>query len=262
MGELAARRRVSVIGIGPGDIRNITLAAIDGLTRASAIFIPRKGDEKAGLAEIRRALCDRYVENPDQRVVEFDMPVREQGGDYRVAVDDWHARIAEEYERLFARHLTEADIGAFLVWGDPGLYDSTLRILERVRRRGAFDLDIEVVPGITSVQALSAKHKIPLNDIGSPVTVAPARRLQDALAAGAESVVVMLGSGRELGAIDPDAEIYWGANLGLPDETLIAGRLGAVADEIAQARAQLRRENGWVMDVYLVRKRPNKAAPG
>ena len=31
----------------------------------------------------------------------------------------------------------EGECGAFLVWGDPTLYDSTLRIIEKIHSKGA-----------------------------------------------------------------------------------------------------------------------------
>ncbi|MBO0222908.1 hypothetical protein J0689_26885, partial [Vibrio parahaemolyticus] len=76
--------------------------------------------------------------------------------DYGVAVEDWHAARAALYESLIAEHLDEGERGAFLVWGDPSLYDSTLRILERVLARGRVAFTHDVIPGITSVQALAA----------------------------------------------------------------------------------------------------------
>ncbi len=53
---------------------------------------------------------------------------------------------------------------------------------------------------------------------------------------------------------DEDAEIVWGAYLGTADEILIAGRLGDVKHEIQAVRAQAKRDKGWIMDTYLLRK--------
>ena len=55
------------------------------------------------------------------------------------------------------------EVGAFLVWGDPSLYDSTIRVIQQIIADGATAFDYEVIPGITSVQALAAQHKIALN---------------------------------------------------------------------------------------------------
>ena len=82
---------------------------------------------------------------------------------------DWHAARADVWARALLDELPDDGVGAFLAWGDPSLYDSTLRILELVARR--IDLRFDVVPGITAIQALTARHRIPLNDVGEPVLI-------------------------------------------------------------------------------------------
>ena len=51
-----------------------------------------------------------------------------------------------------------------------------------------------------------------------------------------------------------DVEIFWGAYLGTANEILISGKLAEVRDEIAAVRQQARRQHGWIMDIYLLRK--------
>ncbi|TIW66348.1 MAG: precorrin-6A synthase (deacetylating), partial [Mesorhizobium sp.] len=123
-------RKLLVIGIGAGNPEHMTVQAISGLNRADVLFIPDKGAKKTDLAELRRQICDRFVTNPKSRRVEFDVPVRaEPSPSYRATVDDWHEAIAEIYEGLIRDELAEDGCGAFLIWGDPSLYDSALRIL-------------------------------------------------------------------------------------------------------------------------------------
>ncbi len=56
-------------------------------------------------------------------------------------------------------------------------------------------------------------------------------------------------------------EIVWGADLGGPDEVLIAGPLAEVADRIDAALAAQRARKGWVMDCHLRRRpRPGRSA--
>ena len=54
--------------------------------------------------------------------------------DYETAVADWHEARAAAYEQVLRDH--DGDAG-FLVWGDPAFYDSTLRVLEKVRHHGS-----------------------------------------------------------------------------------------------------------------------------
>ncbi|WFU47131.1 precorrin-6A synthase (deacetylating) [Sinorhizobium terangae] len=249
-------RHILIIGIGAGNPEHVTIQAINALNKADVLFIPTKGAKKTELAEVRREICARYVTRSDSRTVEFAVPVRQtEGRSYSGSVDDWHESIAAIYEALLIGELGEGQTGAFLVWGDPMLYDSTIRIVERVKARGHVAFDFEVVPGITSLQVLCASHRIPLNLVGKPVEITTGRRLAESFPDKSETAVVMLDGEQAFQNIDdPDAEIYWGAYLGTPDEIVISGRLADVKEEILRVRAEARQRIGWIMDIYLLRK--------
>lgn len=249
-------RNILIIGIGAGNPDHMTVEAIEALNRADVLFIPDKGEEKAALRSLRETICARFIRQPGYRMVPIAIPKRaEAGADYRGVVDDWHERIAASYRALFETELAEGETGALLVWGDPALYDSTLRIMERVAASG-LALDWQVYPGISSVQVLAARHRIPLNSIGGPILVTTGRRLAAGFPADQDSVVVMLDGEQSFGAIDPEGlEIYWGAYLGTPDEILLAGPLAKLSAEISQVRAEARARHGWIMDTYLLRRR-------
>ena len=152
------------------------------------------------------------------------------------------------------RSSRKGECGAFLVWGDPSLYDSTLRILDSLRATASFELDYEVIPGISAVQALAAAHKLPLNRIGKSIVITTGRKLAEGFPTNADSVVVMLDGQSAFNSVDQDLEIYWGAYIGTDDEILVAGRLREVADEIERVRKAARERKGWIMDTYLLRK--------
>ncbi|CAN7653203.1 precorrin-6A synthase (deacetylating) [Rhizobium sp. LjRoot98] len=249
-------RNILVVGIGAGNPEHMTVQAINALNKASVLFIPTKGDAKAQLADIRRDIVSRYVTNPRSRVVEFEIPVRQVADrSYHRSVDEWHAAISSAYERLLTEELDEGQTGAFLVWGDPMLYDSTIRIIERVRALKTIVFDYAVIPGITSIQALAASHRIPLNLVGKPVEITTGRRLTDSFPQKSETAVVMLDGEQAFMKIDdPGARIYWGAYLGTEQEIIISGRLADVRDDILKARASARALHGWIMDIYLLQK--------
>lgn len=243
-------KHLLLIGIGPGNPRQITLEAIDGLNRADVFFVLDKGEAKDDLLSLRKTLLERHVTRAC-RVVQVQDPVRDGGAaDYVGAVQDWHRQRAALYGRLLHDELADGQCGAFLLWGEPGLYDSTLRILELVEPQ-AFSL--EVIPGISSVQALAARHCIPLNRIGEPLKILPGRRLVDETRI--DNLVVMLDGHCAFADLDdPHLHIYWGAYLGTPDELLIEGPLHAVKAQILAQREQARARKGWIMDTYLLRR--------
>jgi precorrin-6A synthase len=247
-------RKIFVIGIGSGDPEQLTIQAIKALNQVDVFFIPDKGTEKAALHNLRTAICQRFIDDQDYRSIDVAIPKRSESGDYLVGVDDWHARLADIYGALFERELQDDEIGALLVWGDPAIYDSTLRVIERVRAKGG-ELEFEVIPGISSVQVLAARHRIALNQIGESVLLTTGRKLADGFPREAGSVVVLLDGVQAFAQLtDDDLEIFWGAYLGTKDEILLSGKLGEVKDEILAVRQRERERHGWIMDTYLLRK--------
>jgi precorrin-6A synthase len=247
-------RKVFVIGIGVGDPNHMTVEAIEALKQVDVFFFPDKGAEKVALRELRERICERFIESADYRMVEVEVPQRSTAGDYLADVDEWHSRLADIYGGLFERELGENEIGGLLVWGDPAIYDSTMRIIERVRLSG-LALDFQVIPGISSFQVLAAKHRIPLNRIGEAVLLTTGRRLAGGFPDEADNAVVMLDGTQAFTKLDDDnLEIFWGAYLGMEQEILLAGRLADIRDEIVAVRQQARERHGWIMDTYLLRK--------
>jgi len=255
-------RELLVIGMGPGHPDQITVAAVAALNRVDVFFRIDKGDAKSGLNAARDEILRRHVTRPGYRVVEIPEPPRDRspsltGDGYQDAVRDWHEARAGLIEAALAAELGEDGVGAFLVWGDPSVYDSTLRVIDRLRARGLVAFEHSVIAGVTSVQALAAAHRIPLNRIGEPIHITPARRIAGGLPPGLDSVVVMLDPGFTAGGLDdPTLTVFWGAYLSTADEVLISGPLAEVADEIAATRAELRARHGWIMDTYLLRRDP------
>lgn len=248
--------RLCLIGIGTGNPDHVTREGERRLNTADLILLPRKGDAKSDLVDLRRTLCDQLLaEDSPANVVEFDLPQRAESGVYLDAVEDWHDAIAARWGELIDQHLPQGGRVALLIWGDPSLYDSSLRIADRLERAGR-TLELEVVPGITSLQALTAAHRIPLNRLAEPVLVTTGRRLRDSgWPPGVDTVVVMLDSGGAFEVLTADDyDIWWGAYLGMPHQHLIAGPLAEVGSQIVQARASLRKKHGWIMDTYLLRR--------
>jgi precorrin-6A synthase len=246
---------VSVVGIGAGDPEHITVQAINTLNAVDVVFMTDKGDAARELTELRRAICERYITSSSYRIVTMAEPDRDRGAAaYEPAVDDWRTRRAVIYERLIASELGEHDHGAFLAWGDPAIYDSTIHVLGEVLARGAVTFEMQVIPGISSVQALAARHRTSLTRTGRPVHITTGRLLARGFPANADDVVVMLDSGCAFTEVDGDLDIYWGAYVGSEDEILISGRVADVGQEIAAARAAARRRHGWIMDTYLLRR--------
>ena len=141
-----------LIGIGTGSPDHLTREGEAEIRGADCILVPRKGAAKADLAELKKDICVSVLgEEAESRILEFDMPVRDSSPDYLESVDAWHGEIGKAWNA--ALEAKNAQRVALLVWGDPSLYDSTLRIAARLRPAPK----VRVVPGITALQALSRR---------------------------------------------------------------------------------------------------------
>jgi precorrin-6A synthase len=245
-------RKILVIGIGAGNPDHLTVQAVKALQTVDVYFVLDKGSVKQELVDLRASILAEHVTRP-YRWVEGRDPDRDRTpADYRATIDQWRRDRADVVQGLLAE-LGEDEIGAFLVWGDPSLYDSTLAILDDLLARGE-SFSVEVIPGVTSVAALTASHRVALNQVGKPVQITTGRRLGAGWPSDVDDVAVMLDATYSFEGVDPDTWIYWGAYLGMPDEILVSGRVGDVAAKIREVRTEARERKGWIMDTYLLRR--------
>jgi precorrin-6A synthase len=250
-------RKLLLIGIGAGDPEHVTIQAVRALNQVDVFFVMDKGPGPSDLTVLRREICERYIEHPRFRFIEVPDPARDRTAEmYRSAVEVWREQRSVVCEEVMGRELGEDECGAFLIWGDPSLYDGTIEMVEQIVARGHLQLDYEIIPGISSVQALAARHRIALNRVGRSVEITTGRLLTETYPGTADDVVVMLDSKGAFESVPADGvRIYWGAYLGTRDEILIAGDLADVSDEIQAARRRAKDEKGWLMDTYLLRRR-------
>src|SRR6201997_2519280 len=245
-------RHTHVIGIGAGDPDYMTVQAVEALNDTQVFFAMDKGEAKSDLVELRRQICARFIREPGYRFVALPDPKRAptvRDGAYREGVSEWHRARTRIWAQAISTELGSDGVGGFLAWGDPSLYDSTLRILDAVS--ADVDFTFDVIPGITAVQALTARHRIPLNEVGEPVLITTGRQLRKQRLSG--SAVVMLDADCSFQTCPADTRIWWGAYLGTEDELLVAGTVGEVGSPIVELRAQARARHGWIMDTYLLR---------
>jgi precorrin-6A synthase len=250
-------RTIYVIGIGAGDPEHLTLQAVAAMNRVDVFFTIDKGEAGADLATLRHELLARHVSRPYRLVAAPEVPRDRDPAEYVDTATKWQLRRGVLYEGMIAEALRPGEAGAFLVWGDPALYDGTLPLLHRIAERTHDQLRIVSIPGISSVAALAAAHRLILNRVGAPVLITTGRRLAEwGMPRDVDDVVVMLDGRTAFADLpDTDLDIYWGAYLGTPEEILVAGDLQLVRDEIRERRVEARARKGWIMDTYLLRRR-------
>ena len=245
-----------LVGIGTGNPAHITIQAIQQLKAADILIIPRKGDSKSDLANLRYQICNELLEENTPPLFEFDLPVRDETRPYLSAVETWHDAIANIWADCIktAKQTVDREINSvgLLIWGDPSLFDSSLRIAQRLKPTP----NITVTPGITAVQALTAAHKIPVNEIGKPFIVTTGRQLvESGFPDGIDTAIIMLDGNCAFKTLEMELyHIWWGAYLGMEHEVLIEGNLAEVSVLIIETRRKRRKMHGWIMDSYMLQR--------
>jgi precorrin-6A synthase len=140
-------RNVFVIGMGAGHPAYGTGQAMHARHQVDVFCVLEKGRDTEDRGRLRQESCQRSIPHRSYRIVEARAPQRDRtAAAYQAAVEAWYAQRAALYEPMLAAALGDQDCGAFLVWGDPALYESTLRIIDQLLARGTLAFEYEVRP--------------------------------------------------------------------------------------------------------------------
>jgi precorrin-6A synthase len=256
-------KKIYLIGIGTGNPEHLTIQAINTLKKVNVFFILEKESEKnKDLVKLRKEILQMYLPDERYRVITVKIPERKKGGRelevYKERVASWRRQKAEIISNLIKQEIADGETGAILIWGDPSIYDGHIEILNYILKEGWVDFEFEVIPGITSMQVLTARHKIPLNFIGDSILITTGRRLKEIRPDDVKNTVVLLDNYLTYrNFTDTDLHIYWGGYLGTEEEILISGKLKEVLDEIIRTRNEAKKNNGWIMETYILRAHDN-----
>lgn len=142
--------RLYGIGVGPGDPELLTLRAARILSRVAVIFTPQKDEQSQSYAG---RIIAGIVKEPQQRVIELVFPMRKND---RGLVAYW-----QKAADTIWHYLSSGDDGAFITEGDPLLYGTFIYVFD-VLRKDHPELKVEVIPGISSINAAAARALVPL----------------------------------------------------------------------------------------------------
>jgi precorrin-2/cobalt-factor-2 C20-methyltransferase len=155
--------RLYGVGAGPGAPDLMTLRAVATLQAAPVLALPRSSDYGASMAW--RIVRPVIGEIPAQERLFLTFPMSKDPERLRRAWDRAFAAIGERLERGLSV--------AFVTEGDPSLYSTFIYLQREVPRRWP-GIDVEVVPGVSSIAAVPAVTGIPLADGLERIAILPA----------------------------------------------------------------------------------------
>jgi precorrin-2/cobalt-factor-2 C20-methyltransferase len=186
------------VGVGPGDTKMLTRQGIEVLEKVDVICAPvsKSGRESSALKVV-----EGFVEGKE--VMELVFPMTKDEG---VLNDYW-----EKAGRKIMTQLEKGHDVAFITLGDPTFYSTYLYVLEELRNE---EVEIETVPGVTSLSACLAAGNVALAKGEDKIAVLPASKAKgklEALLREFDSIVLVKAKdlrdvAMELRALDMEGE--------------------------------------------------------
>jgi precorrin-2/cobalt-factor-2 C20-methyltransferase len=233
-----ANGRLYGVGVGPGDPELLTLKAERILKSVSVICMPQSETSSESFAY---TIAQGFIDVDAQEIMRISFPTDDEEG----ASLAWQ----DAADEIAVRLRNGSDV-AFITEGDPMLYSTFSYVLESLRGKHP-DLEIEVVPGVSSVMAAAASARVPLVTHGQRLAILPAvygiDDLREAIA-NYDTIVLMKVNHTLLQAL---ANLE---SLGLSGKGIYVRRASTSREEIVRDLNQLSTEDLDYFSLLIIRK--------
>lgn len=149
------------VGCGPGDPELLTIRALNLIKDADVIFVPTSKSDKPSIA---LSIVAKYI-NKTTKIINLVFPMIKDKDSLK---DYWEKNTSEISQMVRTGKKT-----VYLTVGDPSLY-STWIYIHRELKKNHKDIQIEIIPGITSIFAFAAESKISLVEGNEHLSIVPA----------------------------------------------------------------------------------------
>ncbi|HEY6926141.1 MAG TPA: precorrin-2 C(20)-methyltransferase [Steroidobacteraceae bacterium] len=224
----AACGRLFGIGVGPGPRGLLPVAAVEALSGAAVIYLPRARSAELSIAR----QCLKGLDVPPARLREIEF-----------AMEPDRTVLRAHYAALAGEIVVELEAGrdvAYLTLGDPMTYSTYGYTLAALRDRLPA-LRVTTIPGVTSFAAAAAAMSWPIGEGKERVLILPCPDHMGSLRQDIEShdVVILMKIGKRLPMVlrvlrdmGIGSHCALASRIGLPGETLCSD-VGALQDDAA-----------------------------
>ena len=152
-----------VLGVGPGDPELITVKAFRKLKESPVIAYPKK---QKGSKSYAQRIIEVYIQPNEKEMLGLVFPMTK---DPTILERKWMRNRRKVWEKL-----QEGKDVAFVTEGDPLLYSTFIHMMNLMQEKHP-EVEIEIVPGISSINGAASRLGIPLADGDDHVAIVPAR---------------------------------------------------------------------------------------
>jgi precorrin-2/cobalt-factor-2 C20-methyltransferase len=231
--------RLIAVGVGPGDPELLTRKAERILRSVPVIYAPTGAADAASYA---LAIVEPFLDRARQEVLTRTFPMTK---DESELIPLWEETAAELAQRVRAGQ----DV-AFITIGDPLLYSTFLYLYRNFRDKYP-EIDIEIVPGITSVGAAAAAAGVSLGISADRLAILPATYEEEQLRQTLVEfdTVVLMKVSRVF-----DRVFALLSELGLEKSSVFVRRVGSSEEEVVTDLSSLVGKKLDYLSLLIVRK--------
>ncbi len=162
-----------VIGIGPGDPELLTLKGVRIIKDTGVLCVPKGREEGSSLA---LSIVEKAMSLDGKEIIEAHFPMQKTRASTQVKkTSDLDTKWNETVKAILAQLEKGKDV-AFLTLGDPVIYSTFFYLYDKLLELCP-GLTIEIIPGVSSINASAARANISLGLGNEKIAVLPANYL-------------------------------------------------------------------------------------
>lgn len=230
--------RLYGIGLGPGDPGLVTLKAKEILNKVPTIFVPLSKETKSSNA---RLIVEAVLDKPKE-IIELIFPMTK---DKSHLLSYW-----EDAAKEIAKKISQEKEVAFVTIGDPFIY-STYIYLWQTLKKCFPGIISETIPGISSINAASAKAELPLVEKDEKIAILPAGDSLESLKKAFKEfdTVILMKIGARLSKIVKLLE-----ELSLLKNSILISHVGYPEEQIIEDLSNLKDDKMGYFSIMIVKR--------